>query len=259
MKSAQFPVSGKASASYHTPGNEITGGQLPHSERVITIDDLLVAPLWIYELDEAKNHYSVRAEYSFQAGDTLAQTLDKAVARVGYLAARSAATITGGNGGTKIVAGTAKTDAAVLVKALFDASQAMDEKDVPDSDRVAFLTPAQYNLLVHSSDKAIHRDYGGAGSLSKGIVTEVAGLEIVKTNNLPNGTNVLTGPTAYQGDFTNSVSLVMHRSAVGTVKLMSLRSEMTWEAPYQGWLLIAKLAVGHGVLRPESAVEIATV
>lgn len=247
---------GRAAAQYHTPGTEITGGQLAHAERVITIDDLLLVPLWIYELDEAKNHYAVRSEYTFQAGEELANQLDRAVARVGILAARDSATITGLPGGEEIISADAKTDADDLVMALFDAAQTLDEKDVPDSERYAFVTPAEYNLLVHSSNKAIHRDFGGSGSIAKGVITEVAGLEIVKTNNLPNGTKVETGPSKYQGDFTNTVSLVMHRSAVGTVQLMSLRTEMSWEANYQGHLIIAKLAVGHGILRPEAAVEI---
>ena len=34
-QSAQFPVMGKATASYHTAGNEITGGSITHNERVI--------------------------------------------------------------------------------------------------------------------------------------------------------------------------------------------------------------------------------
>lgn len=257
-RSAQFPVFGKTTAGYHTPGNEITGGAMAQAERVITIDDLLLSSLWIYELDEAKNHYDVRKEYAFQMGNALSQVLDNAVARVGILAARSAATITGTNGGTVIENASAATDADELVQALFDAAQALDEKDVPETERAAFVTPAQYNLLVNSANKAIHKDYGGSGSIAKGVITEIAGLEIVKTNNLPNGTNVATGPSAYQGDFTNTVALVMHRSAVGTLQLMQLRSEMTWEANYQGWLLISKLAVGHGILRPEAAVEITT-
>jgi hypothetical protein len=48
----------------------------------------------------------------------------------------------------------------------------------------------------------------------------------------------------------------MHESAVGTVKLMDLSMEGEYKIEYQGTLLVAKYAVGHGILRPESAVEI---
>lgn len=254
-KSAQFPATWKASAEYHTPGTEITGGQIAHNERVISIDDMLISPLFIANIDEAMNHYDIRQEYSFQAGNVLAQTLDKNVAQVGVLAARDSATVTGASGGSVLQDTTFRSDADALVAGLFDASQALDEKDVPEEDRFAFLTPAEYNLLVSSSSRAIHRDYSGSGSIAKGTVMEIAGLEIIKTNNLPNAL-VSSGPADYQGDFTDTAGLVMHRSAVGTVKLIDLTVESDYEITYQGTMIVAKLAVGHGILRPEASVEL---
>jgi hypothetical protein len=50
----------------------------------------------------------------------------------------------------------------------------------------------------------------------------------------------------------------MHRSAVGTVKLIDLAVEMDYDIRRQGTLVVSKYAVGHGILRPESAVEIKT-
>lgn len=256
-KSAQFPVTGKASASYHTVGDEIVGGSIPHNEKVITIDDLLISTVFVAEIDEAMNHYPTRQEYSAQAGFALAKTLDQHVAQVKVLAARSSATVTGGSGGSVLTDADADTNADSLVGSFFDAAQAMDEKDVPEEDRFAFVRPEQYYMLINSSSKAIHRDYGGSGSLADGSLPRVAGLEIVPTNNLPS-TNIATGPTAYQGDFTNLVSVVSHRSAAGTVKLIDLAVEMEYQIEYQGTLIVAKIAVGHDVLRPESAVEIKT-
>ena len=58
-KSAQFPVIGTTSASYHTAGNEITGTQVKHNEKVINIDDLLISNAFLANIDEAKNHYDV--------------------------------------------------------------------------------------------------------------------------------------------------------------------------------------------------------
>ena len=60
-KSAQFPVIGTTSASYHTPGNEILGTSIKHNEKTVNIDDLLVSSAFIANLDEAKNHYDVRS------------------------------------------------------------------------------------------------------------------------------------------------------------------------------------------------------
>ena len=63
----------------------------------------------------------------------------------------------------------------------------------------------------------------------------------------------------YHGDFSTTVALVMQKSAIGTVKLMDLAVERTsgdFEIMYQGTLMAAKYAMGHGILRPECAVEI---
>lgn len=258
-KSAQFPTIGKGSAAYHTPGAEITGTTQPSNERIIVIDDLLVASRFIAEIDEAMTHFSVRQAYADDIGRALAKAMDVNLAQVGYLCARASATVTGGFGGTKIVASGSDTNADTLIAAAFDAAQAFDEKDVPEDERYFFVKPDQYYNLVNSSSKLIHFDYnqdGTNGSVASGRVAKVAGMEIVKTNNLPNGSNVTTGVTSYQGDFTNSVALALHASAIGTVKLLDLKTEMAYDIRRQGTLLVGKYACGHGIIRPEGAVEI---
>ena len=156
-KSAQFPATWKTTAEYHTPGDMIVGDQIDNNERVITIDDLLVSSVFIANIDEALSQYDVRSEYSKQCGAALARTMDKNILQVAYLAARAAATVTGGDGGSAIVSATSKTDADALVAAAFAAAQALDEKYVPEQDRFMFVKPDQYYLLVNSSAKAIHR------------------------------------------------------------------------------------------------------
>lgn len=256
-KSAQFPATWKATAQYHTPGTQITGQQIKGNERVINLDDVLISPVFIASIDEAMSHFEFRREYSFQSGAALSRTFDKNVAQVGILAARASATVEGANGGTQITSANARTDADALIGALFDAAQALDEKDVPEMERFAFLKPAQYYMLVESGNKAVTTDLNpeGNGSVASGKIKRVAGIELVKTNNLPQ-TDVATGPAAYQGDFTNTACLVMQRGAVGTVKLIDLAVESEYLIEYQGTLIVSKYDVGHGILRPECAVEI---
>lgn len=258
--SAQFPATWKATASYHTPGTQILGQSIGHNERVITIDDLLISPVSIARIDEAKNHYDVRSEYSKQTGAALRKAWDRNIARVAVLAARASATVSGANGGTIVSAAGTKTSADTLVTAIFAAKQALDEKDVPEEDRTCFLKPAQYNLLVSSGHKALSTDYnpGGNGSMASGKIWRLAGFELVMTNHLPttNESADSSIPAAYRGDFSLTSALCMHRSAVGTVKLLDLAVEMEYKIDYQATLIVAKYAVGHGILRPESAVEI---
>jgi len=250
-KSAQFPVTGKANAAYHTVGTPLLGTQaIKHNEKVINID-------------EAKNHYDVRAEYSRLLGMALAKEFDTRTMRVGVLAARSAATITGGNGGSALTDSDADTDGASLAASIFEAAKVMDEKDVPENDRVAIVKPAQYYNLVQTTN-VINRDWGGAGVYADGTVLRVAGIQIVKSNNVPS-TNIAAATAGenntYHGNFSTTVALVMQKSAIGTVKLMDLAVEQTsgdYNIMYQGTLMAAKYAMGHGILRPECAVEIKT-
>lgn len=254
-KTAQFPASGKGVASYHTPGTELLGTALLHAERTISIDDMLIADRFISNIDEAMNHYDIRSIYSTDIGEALSATFDKNVAQVGCLAARATATVTGGSNGDVISTASMDTSATVLAAGIFSAVQKLQEKNVPLTNLSCFLRPAQYYLLVQDS-KITNRDYAtNNGGIDSGVVFRVAGVPIVMTNNLPS-TNVTTGPTAYQGDFSKTYGLVMAPSAVGSVKLLDLAMESEYDLRRQGTLMIGKYAVGHGILRPESAVEL---
>ena len=256
-KSAQFPVHWKGTASYHTPGAELIGTTVNANEILIVVDDLLIADRFLDTLDNAKNHYDYRSILSRDSGRELAKQFDLNVAQTGVITARASAQVSGGNGGTVITSGSADTSGADLMTAIFDAAQNLDEKDVPDDDRWCYLKPAQYYNLVEA-DKALNRDFGGnPGVFSDGTILRVAGIGIVKTNNLPT-TDIQSGLSKYNGDFSTTSALIMHESAVGTVKLMDLSTEMEWDIRRQGWLIIAKYALGHGLLRPEAAVEIKT-
>ena len=259
-KSAAFPATWKVTGGYHTPGAEIVGQTSNVNERVITIDDLLVSSVFIPNIDEAKNHFDYRSVYSNECGVFLGTNWDKNVLQVAIKAARSAATVTGAFGGSVITSGTDifKTSGANLALGLGSAAQALDEKDVPDATaKYAFVKPAQYYLLANVND-LVDKDYNNSnGDKSRAKIYYVSGLQIVKTNNLPT-TNVIAGPAAYAGDFTKTAALVMTADAVGTVKLMDLSSEMEYDIRRQGTLIVAKYAMGHGILRPECAVELAT-
>lgn len=260
-KSAQFPVLGKASGGYHTPGTEIVGRAIAHNEVVITIDDLLLSDTFIANIDEAMNHYEVRSEYSTEQGRFLANTMDKHLLQLGVLAARSSARITGEQGGSVITDANAATDSNALIADIFACAQKFDEKDVPADDRVFFVRPAQFYALAQNT-KVLNKDWGGSGAYSDGKVLRIAGMEIVKTNHLPNS-NITTGTEAgtnskYAGNFSTTVALALQKSALGTVRLLDLALESEYDIRRQGTLMVAKYAVGHGVLAPQAAIEVKT-
>ena len=263
-KTAQFPIIGLNSAAYHTPGDQIVGTAQKVAEATVNIDDKLISHVFLPDIDEAKNHYDVRSQFSVEMGNALAYTYDKNVAAVIAKAARTATNFnTDLPGGTrvKIVAATkAAVTGAQLAAALFAAAQSMDENNLPEGDRYCALAPREYYKLVQETN-VINRDWGGAGAYADGTVLKVAGISIIKSNHLPTtNRSAVTGENnAYDADYTASVALVWNPMAAGTVKLMDLKMETTGgdvHAIWQGTFMIASMAIGTGILRPDCAVEI---
>lgn len=279
-KSAQFPVTGIATAKYHTPGQNIADADagylsgIKHAEKVITIDDLLVASTFIANIDELKNHYDVRSIYAKELGKALAKRFDIATMKTLIAGALSSATITGGYGGTNL---TGKLDAtptaAQIVDALMLSAQSLDEKDVPEDERFAILKPRDYYTLLSSDETVINNLYGGSGNVATGQIPTIAGIRIFKSNHLANVTVAQASQIADDDNAKNDVfgangsgynatdlsafeMIVAHPSAIGTVKLLDLATESEYQIERQGTLFVAKYAMGHGVLRPEAAVVV---
>lgn len=279
-KSAQFPVIGDTTAEYHTPGASLieadpAGGALQkftHNERLIAIDDLLVSAAFIDSLDEARAHYDYRSEYSRKMGYALAKRADIHLINTVYQASKAGATAPQGAGGGDIelscadsVADVAVTS-AVIVSALFEAAAAMDVRDVPSEDRYVVLNPTLYYNLISNgtagfgvATSVANSDIGGTG-FGSGLVPMIAGFEIYKSNNLPTTNQSDEAGVSSLNDYSHSASsnalkgVAFHRSAVGTVKLKDLALETEYQVERQGSLMVAKYAMGHGILRPDASI-----
>jgi hypothetical protein len=279
-KTAQFPAIGGTSAKYHTVGTQLLGTEITSGETTISIDGLLLSDVFIADIDEAMSHFEVRSRYSAAMGYALANAADRNIFFEVIKAARAAATIPGGYGGTEIkndkfaiAAGTGSADvteqAKALAAGLFAAAQTLDEKDVPDI-RYAAFRPQEYYALSQNVD-LINKMYGGLGAISEGNIVKVAGITILKSNHLPklNGTKATYDPaggTAYVNnkeysqyhgvDCSKTIGVVWNTEAVGTVKLMDLQMQSEYMVDRQGTMLVGRYAMGHGILRPECAVEL---
>jgi len=283
-KTAQFPATGIATAKYHTVGDNIadSGNQylsaIKHAEKTISIDDVLISSTFIANIDELKNHYDIRSIYAKELGKALAKRFDIATMKTLAAAARSSATITGGNDGTIIGSSSsvfsATPTAGEIIDALYLMAENLDLKDAPDDGRFAILTPGMYYTLLTSDNVAINRDTAGAnGNVATGNVAQVAGISLYKSNHLVDvavdSSSVSTGDgssavandpfgtgTGYNADLSAVKVLGGTSDAIGTVKLLDLATESEYQIERQGTLFVAKYAMGHGVLRPECAVEI---
>ena len=164
-------------------------------------------------------------------------------------------------------------DATVIRNAFVESARLLDEKDVPQSDRYAIITPAMYYTLINSGDivtgSVINKDIGGVGSIASGTITQLFGINILTSNHIPGtatGTGGLDASTAnqwsgsaaggnsYALDYQDVAGIVFQKGGFGTLKLMDLTMENEYLITRQGNLFVAKYSMGHGSLRPESVV-----
>lgn len=255
LKGLQIPLVWKSASAYHTAGAEIVGTVVNHAEKVISIDGLLFADHFVSNLDDAMNHYDIRNLYAKEAGIALGTQWDKNVLQEGVLGARASAIVTGANGGTTLINASYGTSGSALGSGLFDAAEQLDESNVPEDNRYMYVRPAQYYLMAETTD-LINRDWGGRGAFAEGTVLKVAGIHVVKTNNLP--ITDLSGASFHGVNAATVKGLVMHSTGVATVKLMDLAIETEYDIRRQGWLIVAKYAMGNGYTRPEACVELKT-
>lgn len=265
-KSAQFPAIGRTTAAYHTPGAEITGNIIQSDEKVITIDDLLIANTFIPRIDEAISHFEVRSEYSKRMGQALAQTYDRNLLSLAVKTARD--TGAGGTGLGAVGQGNAVSSSIGatptvqnIVDEFYNAAKAFDNKYIPVEDRWAVVSPNTYWSLV-TNDKLLNQFYGqNGGNYAEGKLPEIAGFKIVKSPNLAVDHTAVTATypdynAKYTVDASKTLAMIVTTEALGTVKLLDLASEMDYDIRRQGTLMVSKMAVGHGVLRPEGLYEI---
>ena len=321
-KSAIFPVTGTASAGYHTPGESVlsqstagtaygtatSGGavgtltvpvetvaqtskylnKFKHNERTVFIDDILVSSTFVADIDEMKNHYDVRSIYSTEIGRSLAYIADKNLIRTVIGGARVTTDRFGVASGTDTtylgaianignVGGANAMNSASILAGFANVAQKMDERNVPNDERFAVVTPQVYYTLLGGNSDAINRDFSpDNGSIATGQIASAYGIRIMKSNHIPQA-NETTGATVHNNAgvrnnpnggtnkysginyaTTNAITqgIIFHREAVATVKLLDLSLETDYIMERMGTLMMAKYAMGHNVLREECCYEL---
>jgi len=239
-KSAQFPVIGALTdvdnqgtndaVKPHTPGDDVTPSSIGSNEQVITIDARKYASVFVDDYEEAMSHYEVRGQYSTEIGNVLAKKVDQAV--IAQLDACATATPKIGQPAVNADLDLGNTATPnEIVEAIFTAAATMDSKDIA-GDKVCVLDPVAYYNLVQS-DKAVNRDWtNGNGGVDTGNVFKIAGIPIITSNNLPDG----------------SWGYIFTPHAVGVVKLLDIKSEANYIPEKLGTLMVSSYAMGEGVL-----------
>ncbi|WP_412058443.1 phage capsid protein [Bartonella sp. DGB2] len=259
-KSATFPLIGGTKATYLEAGAFIEGQKFQHSDVTILLDNPTAANVYLADFEEDMSPVDFRAHYSQEMGTALATMFDQNVARVAVQAAREKSYFVGGDGGSIIKGGKdVATDGELIKNTLFKAMELFNYKKVPQTERFCFVSPTTYAAAAATTD-LINKNWGGEGSLAQGKLGTVAGITIISTINLPQGDQRADSDVLprYRGDFSKTAFHLMHRDAVGTVMLKEMTTSIDWVPTNQSTLLTAKYMAGHGVLRPECAIEVTT-
>ena len=272
-KSFKFPAIWRAGGGYHTPGTEITGRQIKHTEITVDPDDKLVSDVFVADIDELLNHFDVRQPYTKELGEFLARHFDANVLRTILLASRGPALFAGDQGGSAVTDANFATDGQKLLDGISAAKQVMDEKDVPVNSMPvhALFKPAQWYLMART-DRNLNRDYNGGGATlasqrlttvdeiavhKSNIAAEVFGVDNRAAPYSTDGDDKFI-PAVYRGSFGTTVGAIWTPMAACSAIVQDVGFQIVDQPEKQGTLLLARMMVGSRQLRTKCAVELRT-
>jgi hypothetical protein len=284
QKSAQFPMTGLATASYHTPGAEIVGTAINHAEKVITIDPAyLIADSFLAEIDTKMAHWDNFAPYAQAHGSVLANILDQHLILEHILGARETSSLVTGapagytsdrtiaNDNLQIAVGegAGADTVAIQAEAFFDNLVTVvtgwdNLGGCPSDGRFILVRPNLYNNLVRAVQSngfgfSNSQYYGNSASIGTGKITGLMGVEIIKAKNIPSSNISASGNYTYHAaDCRKTVAVAGIRGSVGLLDLTDVIVTNTWDARRLGWLLVSRYAKGCDWLRSEYLWELTT-
>ncbi|HUT62021.1 MAG TPA: phage capsid protein [Phycisphaerae bacterium] len=277
-KSYQFPAIWKMEDEVHEPGVELAGNDEPISEeRTVPVDTKeRVAHNYLSTVDEMIGHWDTRAERARQAGRALARTTDALLLRRIIQGAKTAARgpvneFPAGNQLTVAQAGASLaaaypisiTGSKQFQNNLAEIAQKMDEKDVPEEGRIAYIGPYMHRVL-RQDNTLLSRDYQNVNTKLTRKLYEAEGFAIKKTNLTPCVNDATQAASwiakvgnssySYSGDYSLTAAVCIgDRSAAGQVNYVNIDAfGPTWMESKRAWLIGAASFKGSKWLRPEA-------
>ena len=298
-KAAEFPMVGMSkNAKYHKPGELIQAGNIKHTSRTVTVDDVAVAAVFISEQDEDLNHFEVRSHYAREVAYDLATMIDKnvfrIVAKAAFITKKTEAEAHFGSGNVlddevftenmKLraeVDGQTLTRGQQIVDAIYRARTEFRKKNVPGVP-VCVLRPEDYEALTNAAGSLANMAWldanfrgqttsdGGGSQGNTGL--RIGGISIWESNHLPDqdeSAGLVGSPepldtavggsgrtAAYRGDFSKLTGLIFTKDCAATVKVRDISLRWVPEPLRLGNTVLAKMFVGHNILRPACAIAI---
>jgi hypothetical protein len=146
-----------------------------------------------------------------------------------------------------------------------------DEQDVPQPERFVYVNPRCWHALKNLGLPRATTEVPGASMFmgnrdfnpSNPDFAQLPARDrplvfndvlIYRTNFLPT-TNVTTGESKYQGDFTDTRAIMIQKQAVAHLTLMDVMTETARLTTFGTDFFVTKMLTGGGTLRPECAIE----
>lgn len=211
-----------------TPGNQLLGQDYGVAEVTVSRDKYIIAHKWVPRDEMHTSHFDIMPKLARSHARKIAMVADKRLFALSVLAARTAAVTKNGltvhSGGNTVtrsggsiasaypLSATGAANFRADARALF---QAMSEANIPAEGRYMWIPPVMQSVLQYDNTGQLwSNDYnaGTGNDVNNRQLKVFEGFKIVDTVNqvsgggsLPN-TNVTTGPSKYQGNFTAATS-----------------------------------------------------
>ena len=292
----EFPRLNQGEAERHAAGAEMLGLDIEMGAITISIDSRpIVHHQVLDDIDLMMSHFEIRSKLATESGRAIARAVDRNVARLLLNTSRTAAPAFGpfpGGGidqaGGAIVDATLAADAVpssatsraaagALIQALDRASVVFEEQDYPDTDRTCIIRPREWHALRVFGIPITEAEMYGSGAtagpfwqqpglgeqspmtglMPRGATLTYNGISIVRSPNIGNE-NVTSGPTKYQGDFSNSLGVIFHKSSMAYLQMMGMKTEAERSTRHLADFVVSSHLGGGGALRPDGCFELAS-
>lgn len=160
--------------------------ELDDSQQILQITEQKFYNFAIDDIDQAQMTPKIRSEAMREAAWALADVADDFVATMLANNVPAANTLTAASVGT----GAGEDD---MYEILVDLGVILDGQNVPAAGRWVLLAPGHAGLLRKDPRYASFGTAENRKTLSGESVKKVAGFDVIVTNNLPSGTNIIAG------------------------------------------------------------------
>lgn len=267
---------GEATLQKVVPGVRPDATVAQFSNVKVKVDTIVLARNNVALLDDFQAHYNVRAKLGEEHGKKLGKFFDEAfiiqAIKAAFIVAAAdnqnplageTALPDGWYGGTKITLTNAgdESDPDLLQKAIEDACEGIELKDVDLDGAVALVGPTEYYTLLRN-DRLINSQYSlGNGDVAQGTVLKSCGIPLVKTNRIPKA--AITGHYLSNAGNGNAYDVsaaeaktkvvIMLPRALLAGETIPLTSKVYYHDPELQWFIDSYLAFGVTPNRAEHA------